>query len=379
VTPDAVYDPAAFRRLAEGVTALAAGYLARDEAADVTTRLAPAELARRFDEPLPREGTDADALLERWRTDVLPQCMRLAHPRYVGHQVASPLPGAAAVEPLVSLVNNSLAVWEMSPVYTVLERRVLAWFAAALGWPTDEEDADAAGGSFVSGGAVGNLTGLAAARARALPDAWTAGVDAARARPALVTSSAAHYSVERAAGVLGLGTDAVVATPHVAGRLDPARAGAAIDRARAEGRAVVALVACAGSTAIGAVDDLRALGAVARERRVWLHVDAAHAGAFLLSERLRPLLAGLEQADSVCVDLHKMGFQPLSTALVLVRRRRDLAGAFRQTAPYLFHGADEAERWNLGGQTLQCSRRGDAARAWLALKLYGARGIADPR
>jgi L-2,4-diaminobutyrate decarboxylase len=118
------------------------------------------------------------------------------------------------------------------------------------------------------------------------------------------------------------------------------------------------------------------LADVAAERGVWLHGDAAHGGSFLLTERLRPLLKGLERADSLAIDLHKMMFQPISTALVLFRERARLAAAFAQTAPYLIR--DDAEPGSdFAALTLQCSRRADALRAWATLKLLGADGVAE--
>ena len=367
------YDPAAFRSLAQGLVDLAERWIGVGEDEPQTTSLDPAGAWGRLDQELPRSGTGAEVLLERLGRDVVGEGHRLAHPRYVGHQVAPPIPAAAAVDLLIATMNNGMAVWEMSPTATVIEHTVLAWFAGELGWPGRHPSERTWGGAFVSGGAVGNLTGLAAARARLWPDAWIQGNGA---RPvAIVVSDQAHYCVERAAGLMGLGRDALVTVPSRRGRMDPDAAAQALTRARSEGRDLLALVATAGTTATGAVDDLEALGQVARDHDTWFHVDAAHGGAFLLSPRLRPLLAGLERADSLALDLHKMMFQPISTALVLCRERKRLSAAFHQDAPYLF-GSDDREALNLGALTLQCSKRADALRAWATLNLLGADGVA---
>lgn len=362
------YDQGTFRRLAAGLTDMAARALAPGEDEPQTTSLAPRAGRQRFDEPLPRRGSSVPALLGEIERDVAGEAHKLHHPRYIGHQVAPPVTPAIAVDLLMSALNNSQAVVEMSPSLIMVEHAVLGWFAELLGFEAGF------GGSFVSGGAVGNLTALAAARAHALPGAWRAGLGARRA--AIVTSEAAHYCIERAAGLLGIGSDAVIGVPTRAGRMVPEAAARALDAAAGEGRAVLALVATAGTTALGAIDPLDELADVAAERGVWLHVDAAHAGSFLLSERLRPLLKGLERADSLAIDLHKMMFQPISTALVLFRERARLAAAFAQTAPYLLR--DEAEPgYDFGALTLQCSRRADALRAWATLKLLGADGVAE--
>lgn len=368
---DGGIDGGEIEELERALLAMAWRIQAPERSDPVTSARPPREVAARFDEPLPRAGSSTAEVLERLERDVLPDTLRLAHPGYLSHQVAPPLPGSAGADALVTAANQSLAVREMSPVATHVERRVVAWFLEQIGWSPDE-----AAGSFVSGGAIGNLTGLAAARARALPDAWTAGVSSARGRPRVVAGAHAHYSVQRALGVLGLGSDAAVLVPAVDGRLPAQGVGEALARIRADGELPVAVVACAGTTATGSVDDLAAIGAVARRAGVWLHVDAAHAGAFLISDRLRPMLAGLELADSVALDLHKMMFQPISSGLVLARDRRALDLAFAQEAPYLFHADDDATRFDQGPRTLQCSRRADALRVWIVLQLHGADAIA---
>jgi L-2,4-diaminobutyrate decarboxylase len=365
--PDDAYDAGEFRRLAAGLTELAARWIETPADAPQTAEITAGAALARFAEPLPRRGTTVAALLERIERDYLADAHRLHHPRYVGHQVAPPLPVAGAIDVLASTMNNGMAIWEMSPTGTPVEHAVLGWFAAELGWPAGF------GGTFVSGGAVGNLTALAAARAHARPEIWNSGVGAARL--AIVTSEAAHYCIERAAGLMGLGREAVLSVRTVDGCMDPAAAAERIDGARAAGREVIALVGTAGTTALGAIDDLNALADVAEARELWFHVDAAHGGSFLLSPRLRALLSGLERADSVAIDLHKMMLQPISTALLLVRERARLARAFAQDAPYLFD-ADAGEPVDLGGLTLQCSRRADALRAWATLQLHGADGIA---
>ncbi|MEM7307394.1 MAG: pyridoxal-dependent decarboxylase [Planctomycetota bacterium] len=367
------YDPKEFAGIAERLVQLATRWLDVDRDDPQSTGLRPADVVARFDEPLPRTGRDAAEVLERVERDYVAEAQRLNHPRYIGHQVAPPIPAAAAADVLASTMNNGMAIWSMSPTATVVESRVLSWFAGELGWP-DRDDARDWGGTFVSGGAVGNLTALAAARARVWPDAWVDGVGARRG--AIVTSGSAHYCIERAAGLLGLGSRAVVPVPTEDGRAVPAEADRALRAARDEGRDVLALVGTAGATPDGAVDDLEALADVAAEHGVWFHVDAAHAGAFLLSKRLAPRLAGIGRADSVAIDLHKMMFQPISTAMVLCRRRASLLTAFAQSAPYLFHGGERGAL-DSGGLSLQCSRRADALRAWLTLQLYGADGVAE--
>lgn len=352
-----------------GRAILAAAIRHLDVPADarVTTRERPETLERLFDPP-PASGRPLNELLERLSGNIADESIRLAHPMYMGHQVCPPLPVAALADSLVSMLNQSQAVWEMSPATSVLESKLIRWFAGLAGF------GEGAGGSFVSGGSAGNLTALLAARASRFPDAWTRGNPAGLA---IVTGEQSHYSVERAAGVMGLGTDAVVSVGTTqAGQTDPEAVAAALDRLAAAGRPVLAVCATSGSTPTGAFDDLPALAEICRRHGVWLHVDGAHGASALLSRTHRHRLDGLELADSLAWDAHKMMFQPLSSAVVLVRERRHLERAFQQNAPYLFHpgqdsGQDEAAPIDSGTWTLQCSRRADALRLWLALEYYG--------
>lgn len=354
--------------------------------ADPATTLRPArELARAFGDGPPARGRPLHDVLARLRADVTEQSIRLANPMYMGHQVCPPLPVAALADVVVSMLNQSLAVWEMAPAAALLEDRLIRWLAGLAGFGPE------AGGSFVSGGSVGNLTALLAARARRFPDAWAKGNPPGLA---IVTGAQSHYSIARAAGIMGLGADAVVTVPTTpAGATDPRGVRDAINALRAEGRTVLAIAATAGSTPTGAFDDLDALAGVAAETGVWLHVDGAHGASALLSDRHRDRLRGLERTDSLAWDPHKMLYQPLSTAVVLVRDRRDLENAFRQDAPYLFHNratgdgkrvtaaAMDQDRDDApadpGAWTIQCSRRADALRFWIALEYYGTDVLAE--
>jgi L-2,4-diaminobutyrate decarboxylase len=346
-----------------------ADYLAHVEELPVSTTRTPAEIAARFAEPLPRAGRPADEVWdETWRL-VAEDSIHLAHPMYMGHQVAPPLPHAVLADALVSLLNQSVAVREMSPTGTYVEAQVVRWLSALLGYGTQSD------GTLVSGGSAANLTALLAAREARFPGCWSAGTartaDAERA--VLLVSPHAHYSIERAAGILGLGSDAVIAVAERDGRMDPAALADAISALRREGRVPLGVVATAGSTATGLFDALDEIADVCEREGVWLHVDGAHGASFLLSERLRSRVRGIERADSVAWDPHKMMFLPISTGAIFVRERRWLDAAFQQSAPYLFHLRPGEERsMDSGRRTLQCSRRFDALKLWLCLRHYGA-------
>lgn len=324
------------------------------------------ELAARFDDPLPRSGAPADAIWDDVFERVVPGAIHLAHPMYVGHQVAPPLPHAVLAEAVAGLLNQSLAVREMSPTGTPVERQVIRWMIELAGYPAGAD------GSLVSGGSVANLTGLLAAREAVFPGTWDRGVGGMRGEAAVFAASSSHYSVERALGVMGIGGDALVRVPDRHSRMDVEALAGAIAAARRASRTPMAIVATAASTATGTFDDLEAIADVAEAEGVWLHVDGAHGASFLASPRLRVRLRGIERADSLAWDPHKMMLMPISASAILVRDHRRLDAAFDQSAPYLFHPRPgESRSGDIGQRTLQCSKRFDALKLWVALRHYG--------
>jgi L-2,4-diaminobutyrate decarboxylase len=350
-------------------TALAAEYLAQTRTGEgaVSTAHTPDEIASRFDEPLPRVGHAIEDVVARVRDEVIPDCNRLYHPRYVGHQVSAPLPAAIWSESVIGALNQSVAVWEMSPVATILEDRVLRWMCDLVGVGAG------AGGTFTSGGTEATFAALLAARSAAIPNVWTDGVGTEP--PVIVCGEHAHYAVTRATGEMGLGMKSVVVIPSRDWRMDVDALRATLDQLAADGRAVMAVVATAGSTATGSFDDLEAIGAICDARGLWFHVDGAHGATALLSSRDRSRVRGIERARSLAWDPHKMMLMPLSAGVVLVRDERDLEGAFAQRAPYLFHNAEGERIRDQGTRSFQCSRRADVLKVWIALQRYGADGI----
>ncbi len=356
---------------------LATQYLAetRDVSRRVTTSELPEALARRFAEPLPRTGRSVDEIIARLRTDVIAESNHLYHPRYVGHQVSAPLPAAVWTESLISVLNQSVAVFEMSPVGTVLEAQVIRWMCELVGYGASS------GGTLTSGGTEATQTALLAARAAARPRAWAEGNGPNP--PVVVYGEHTHYAVTRAVGTLGLGVQQAMRVPSRDHRMDVRALRETLDRVAAEGQDVMAVVATAGSTATGSFDDLEAIGALCESRGLWLHVDGAHGASALLSATHRHRVAGLAHAQSIAWDPHKMMLLPLAAGAVLVRDERLLENAFAQQAPYLFHGASETagaagappRKWDQGIRSAQCSRRADVLKLWVALQRYGADGI----
>lgn len=297
---------------------------------------------------------------------VADESIQLHHPSYMGHQVCPPFAIASLADLLISVTNNSTAVWEMSPIGTVIEKEIVRWLAERAGYPEQSL------GTAVSGGSAANLTGLLAARAR-----WNADDENAGKQPVLLTSVDAHYSVARAAAIMGIPAANVrkVATDD-AHRMDVGALEEALATVDArEDAGVLAIVATAGSTATGAFDRLDEIALLRDRHRTWLHVDAAHGASALLSEKLAPLVRGLNLSDSFSWDPHKMMWMPLSLGTILVRDGLWLRRAFEADAPYLFHA--DAETENIGQMTIQCSKRADAIKLWMVLRAQGTAPFAE--
>jgi len=293
-------------------------------------------------------------------SDFAAASLHLNHPRYASHQVVAPIPLAALVESVVAALNNGVAIWDMSPAGLAIERDLIGRFKKLFGYPAGAD------GTSVGGGSYANLTALLAARARLEPHAWASG----RARIATLAGADTHYSVSRAAGILGLGTESVFTIPIDKGHhTDTAAVPAVFRAARKAGFRKFILIATCGSTSTGSCDDLEALATMARREGAWLHVDAAHGGGLILSRRQRHLLRGIGRSDSLSFDPHKMLFMPLAASVVLVRDGSALHHAFEQYAPYMYGNRGRAYP-DIGQFTIACSQRVDALKTWLTWKAY---------
>jgi L-2,4-diaminobutyrate decarboxylase len=336
----------------------------RDGAGPVSTHCTVEEITTRLSAQPSATGAPLADVATRLARDLLPDVNHLAHPMYMGHQVSAPLPAAVWTDALIAALNNGMAVREMSPAFTPVERALAQWACALVGW------GDGAGGTMTSGGTEATFTALLAARAAALPDAWRDGVGADP--PVVVYGAHAHYAVTRAIGQLGIGARNGIAIPVRAHRMDVDHLDRALADLAASGRRVMAVVATAGCTPTGSFDDLGRIAALCRAHGHWLHVDAAHGGGALLSPTHRHRLAGIEHARTVAWDPHKMLLLPLSAGMVLARDERDLDRAFAQSAPYLFRpGAADTRSVDQGVRSFLCSRRADALKLWVALERYG--------
>jgi L-2,4-diaminobutyrate decarboxylase len=332
-------------------------------------------------DPFPEEGAGLEAALAGLGRLSLRHGVDPAHPACAAHLQCQPLAAAVAADALAAAANQSLDSWDQGPIATHLERRLVAGLATRVGW-----DPEVADGVVTSGGTQANLMGLLLARdaaaGRSGRDVAADGLGPDAGRYRVLCSELAHFSVARSAAVLGLGSRAVAPLPADGDRrLRPGELDRALDLMEAAGQLPIALVATAGTTDFGSIDPLPALAARARERGLWLHVDAAWGGGLLFSDRHRDLLAGIEAADSVAVDFHKLLWQPAGCGAFLVRDRARLA-RLEVTVPYLnpsppVGGPDGWEMPHLVGRSLATTRRFAALTPLLSFQALGRRAIGE--
>ncbi|WP_063770173.1 pyridoxal phosphate-dependent decarboxylase family protein [Streptacidiphilus melanogenes] len=329
----------------------------------------------RPDALLPETG-DPDALVELTRA-LAATAADPADPACAAHLNVPSLAVATAADLAVAALNPSLDSWDQAPGGTEIETAVLRLLAETVGF----ECPDAARGVFTTGGTESNLMALLLARDAVLAREFAlqgGGAIPAEAagRLRIFCSTAAHFSLARAAAVLGLGSHAVVPI-EVAddGAMDPRLLDWSLADARTGGLVPCCVVATAGTTDRGAVDPLRTVAAVARRHGVPLHVDAAYGGGALFSRALAPLLDGLGLADTVSLDLHKLGWQPVAAGVLLAAEAATLS-PLEQRVAYLNPADDEEAGYtSLLGRSLRTTRRPDAFKVAVTLRSLGRAGL----
>jgi aromatic-L-amino-acid decarboxylase len=325
----------------------------------------PLPSARHVDllsQPLPEAGSEPNAALDA-AADVLDVSLAQSRPRYFAYIGSSGLEIGVLGDALMASHDVNVAV--SAGAADLLEAQTIRWVGQFVGFD------DEAVGALAAGGTISNLTALTAAREWALPGFRLEG--AAGRRMALYCSSEAHYSVRRAAEVLGIGGRHVRTIPLDAQRrMDPAACAAAIDEDRRAGITPVAVVATAGTTLTGAVDDLDGLAAVCEERQVWLHVDGAYGLPAAATGRAGSLFRGLHRAQSATVDAHKWLYVPKACSVLLMHGFETLERAFSHEESYMPHAGHQVLSVD---RTLEYSRPLRGLKLWLAFTVHGADAI----
>ncbi|NTG51709.1 aminotransferase class I/II-fold pyridoxal phosphate-dependent enzyme [Agrobacterium rhizogenes] len=290
------------------------------------------------------------------------------HPGYIGHQLPPPLPMASLFELAADVANQGMAIYELGPWATAVEKVMVERLGVQLGFKPSTFS-----GLVTSGGTLANLTALLSARNKALDGVWKEGLPHHKTSPVIIAHRESHYSIERAAGILGIGSNQCLYVKSDSnGRTDPDALAELLQVLKARQIPIIAVVASACATKTGSFDSLPRIADLCEAHDVWLHVDAAHGGAVSFSPDHRHLLEGIDRADSVVWDAHKMLFVPTLSTYLFYRRSRDKYFAFSQDARYLFaEGADEGHEYDCGLATAECTKRAAALSLWGILSIYG--------
>jgi L-2,4-diaminobutyrate decarboxylase len=280
----------------------------------------------------------------------------------MGHQVTPPVPVAALTGILTGILNNGMAVYEMGLVSNPLERILSELLASKIGYDTQ------ASGLLTSGGTLANLTALLAARA-ARTDVWE---DGTTDQLAVRVSEEAHYCIDRAARIMGMGSEGIIKVPTNArlqirtDLLEPY-----YQEATDKGLKIIAIIGSACSTSSGSYDDLEAIAAFAQKHQLWFHTDGAHGGAVVFSDKYRHLVKGINLADSVVIDWHKMLMAPALTTALIFKRNDDAFKTFQQKAQYLWANQHSKDWFNSGKRTFECTKLMMSVKVYAILKAHG--------
>jgi glutamate/tyrosine decarboxylase-like PLP-dependent enzyme len=362
---DLDWSPERARELADAVVGLWTELLGELPELPVTRGESEQEVREAVALPVPAEPLPLDQLVAHLR-DVIAHETHIGHPRFLAYICGSgTVPGAAAELLAAGAVQNT-GGWLISPAAHEVERGLVRWLAGELGLPAS------AGGVFVAGGAIGNLVGLKLARDQKA--GWKVRQDGlSGARLTVYTSAEAHDTIDRAADMLGLGSDGVrrIAVDDAL-RMRPDALETRLTEDLQSGARPIAVVGTAGTTGTGSIDPLPELAALCDRFGLWFHVDAAYGGPAVLADDLRPLLAGIERADSVTVDAHKWLYASASAGIAIARDERHLAESFAVDASYIYEDRERTGRGvNSHGLAPTFSRAFDALKVWLALLAHG--------
>lgn len=320
-------------------------------------RLAPEEQLQFWQEDFSGETPEN---LNRLVDKVLSHSINFHSKGYMGHQVAVTLPVTVLTSALMAYMNNCTTVYELGMAGNAMEKVVISHMAEKFGYE------DGSTGFVASGGSMGNLTALVTART-------SSGIgEEDYHRLAVMVSSEAHYSVERAARIMGIQSDHIIKVPVGPDcAVDAEALEEAYQKAAEEGKMVFCVVGCAGTTSVGAFDDLDAIADFAERHQIWFHVDGAHGGAAIFSGKYRHLLHGIERSDSLIVDFHKMMMTPPLSTAVIYNGRNKKVSEFSPHAEYLWRDQLSEEWWNSAKHTLECTKPITILHTYAIMRLYG--------
>lgn len=297
-------------------------------------------------------------------TKTLRESIHIHHPNYMGHQISPAAPMAALAGLVSDFMNNGMGVYEMGIVGSTLDRLVIRAVTEKMSLP------DTADGVMTSGGTMANLTALLTARSlKAQDEVWKLGT---HQQYALMVSEQAHYCVDRAARIMGWGSAGIIKIPTNA---DYSMRTDLLDeyltKAKNENIQVLAVVGSACSTSTGAFDDLEAIADFCAKQNLWFHVDGAHGAALVYSNRYKNLVKGIERADSIIMDFHKMLLTPSITTALIFKDGTLNFRTFAQEAQYLFEEEEDLDWYNMAKRTFECTKTMMSLKVYSLMRTYG--------
>lgn len=314
------------------------------------------ELEDRLMEDPPEEGRPAEQIIEKAAKDILPLGARNDHPRFFAFIPSSPTWPGVLADFMVSAHQVNQCTWLTSSGASQMELVVIDWFRRWVGFP------ESAGGLMTSGGSAASLEALVAARETAgNPDNAT-----------VYMSDQSHSALVRAARIMGIRTEngRMISTDPLC-RIDPEALKRAIEQDRSAGFNPIAVCANAGASSTGAIDPLETMADICETERIWFHVDAAYGGFAVITDRGKPLLRGIERADSIGLDAHKLFFQPYEAGCLIVRDLNTLEQAFAVRHDILQDTVWGTNHPNFSDRGLQLSRSVRALKIWMSVQIFG--------
>ncbi|KAE8440736.1 hypothetical protein EG329_006631 [Mollisiaceae sp. DMI_Dod_QoI] len=329
----------------------------------------PEKLSSLMNFDLPGTGTGKEGLLATVE-QVLKYSVNTWDQGFLDKLYSSTSAVGVISELLLAVLNTNLHVFQVSPALSVIEKTTAKTFANLFGF-----NGPHAGGISTQGGSASNTTSIIIARNNLYPESKTAGNG--KYNFVLFTSEHGHYSLEKAAQMCGLGTDNVWSVPvDNKGRMVPSGLSKLVQKAKDEGKTPFYVNATAGTTVLGSYDPFKEISEICKKHNLWLHVDGSWGGPAIFSSKHKHKLAGVNLADSLAVNPHKMMGVPITCSFLLGPDLTKFHKANTLPAGYLFHQEnDGGEVWDLADLTLQCGRRGDSLKLALAWIYYGASGF----
>ncbi|XP_057377339.1 cysteine sulfinic acid decarboxylase-like [Daphnia carinata] len=330
----------------------------------------PESLMALLGEELPKNPESDDNLIKLIK-DVVRYSVKTGHPHFINQLFSSLDPYGLVAQWVTDSLNPSVYTYEVAPVFTLLEHKLLCEMRRYVGFPGGSGD-----GVFCPGGSMANIYGIQCARHHAMPDLKEKGTFASR-RLVVLTSKDAHYSIKKACFLLGIGTSNLyLVDVDNDGRMNLAHLREEIQRALKEGARPFMVSATAGTTVLGSTDPLDGIADICQEFGLWMHVDAAWGGGALMSTKHRHILNGIQRADSVTWNPHKLLGVPQQCSTFLTRHLNLLLEANSASASYLFQKDKFYDpKWDVGDKYLQCGRRADVLKFWLMWQAKGSLGL----